>query len=203
MSWSNSNLEARITLISVLLLCSSLHSFRVDVSLIVTVIAVVFSRGRVLIGLKFFIPLITLFIFWSFLLGGIDKLPTLIALIAIGLLVMCIKPEDIAYALMYFKIPPRIAYSICIAIRLLHISLIDLRNISAVLSIESGLSKYVKLLKALTSVLILRSYSIAESLYSRGFNLDRKVVLVRKPKLFDWLLLVSSIAVFIYSLKQA
>ena len=201
MSWSNSNLEARTTLVSVLLLCSSLHSFRLDVSLIVTAIAIVFSRGRVLIGLKFFIPLIALFVLWSFLLGGIDKLPTLVALIAIGLLVVCIKPEDIAYALMYFRIPPKIAYSICIAIRLLHIAFVDLRNISAVLSIESrGLKRYVKLLKAFTSLLILRSFSIAESLYSRGFDLDRKIILVRKPKIIDWFLLSVSLFIFLWSL---
>ena len=201
MSWSNSNLEARTTLVSVLLLCSSLHSFRLDVSLIVTAIAIVFSQGRVLVGLKFFIPLIALFALWSFLLGGIDKLPTLVALIAIGLLVVCIKPEDIAYALMYFRIPPKIAYSICIAIRLLHIAFVDLRNISAVLSIESrGLKRYVKLLKAFTSLLILRSFSIAESLYSRGFDLDRKIILVRKPKIVDFILLACSICVLVYSL---
>jgi len=200
MSWSNFNLEARITLISIFLLCSSLHSFRLDVSLVVTAIAVVFSRGKVLIGLTFSAPLIAIFVLWSFLLGGVEKIPTFIALIAVGFLVISLKPEEIAYALMFFRIPPKIAYAICIAMRLLRIAFTDLQNISAILSIESrGLNRYTKLLKALTSVLVLRSFSIAESLYSRDFDLNKRIVLVRKPNLIDWLLLVSSATVFVYS----
>jgi len=200
MSWLNFNLEARITLVSIFLLCSSLHSFRLDLSLIVTAIAVVFSKGRVLVGLVFSAPLIALFALWSFLLGGVEKIPTFIGLIAVGFLVIGLKPEEIAYALMYFRIPPKIAYAICIAMRLLRISVVDLQNISAVLSIESrGFKRYAKLLKALTSVLILRSFSIAESLYSRSFDLNKRVVLVRKPNLIDWLLLISSTTVFAYS----
>ena len=200
MSWLNFNLEARITLVSIFLLCSSLHSFRVDVSLVVIAIAVVFSRGKVLVGLMLSTPLIVLFMLWSFLLGGIEKIPTFIALIAVGFLVIGLKPEEIAYALMYFRIPPKIAYAICIAMRLLRIAITDLQNISAVLSIESrGFKRYAKLLKALTSVLVLRSFSIAESLYSRGFDLNKRIVLVRKPNLIDWLLLVSSTTVFVYS----
>ncbi len=200
MSWLNFNLEARITLVSIFLLCSSLHSFRLDVSLVVTAIAVVFSRGKVLVGLIFSAPLIALFALWSFLLGGVEKIPTFIALIAVGFLVIGLKPEEIAYAMMYFRIPPKIAYAICIAMRLLRIAITDLQNISAVLSIESrGFKRYAKLLKALTSVLVLRSFSIAESLYSRGFDLNKRIVLVRKPNLIDWLLLVSSTTVFVYS----
>jgi CBS domain containing-hemolysin-like protein len=172
-----------------------------DVSLVVTAIAVVFSKGRVLVGLVFSAPLIAFFALWSFLLGGIEKIPTFIALITVGFLVIGLKPEEIAYALMFFRIPPKIAYAICIAMRLLRIAFTDLQNISAVLSIESrGFKKYAKLLKALTSVLVLRSFSIAESLYSRSFDLNKKIVLVRRPNLIDWLLLASSIAVFVYSL---
>jgi energy-coupling factor transport system permease protein len=171
------------------------------VSLVVTAIAVVFSRGKVLVGLIFSAPLIALFALWSFLLGGVEKIPTFIALIAVGFLVIGLKPEEIAYAMMYFRIPPKIAYAICIAMRLLRIAITDLQDISTVLSIESrGLKRYAKLLKALTSILVLRSFSIAESLYSRSFDLNKRIVLVRNPNTIDWLLLVSSTAVFVYSL---
>ncbi len=201
MSLSNFDLEARTTLLSIFLLCSSLHSFRLDVSLLVTAIAVLFSRGRVLVGLVFTSPLIAFFVLWSLLLGGIEKIPTFIALITLGFLVLGLKPEEIAYALMFFRIPPKIAYAICISMRFLRIAFTDLQNISSVLSIESrGFKKYANLLKAFTSVLILRSFSIAESLYSRGFDLNKRIVLVRKPKVVDFILLTCSICVFIHSI---
>jgi len=199
MSLLNSKLEARFAILSMFLLCSSLHRF--EISPIVTTIAVLFSRGKVLIGLIYSTPLIALFLIWSLLLGGVERIITFIALMSVGFLILGLKPEEVAYALMFFRIPPKIAYAICISMRFLRIAFEDLRNLLGILSIECrGFRRYSMLLKALTSISILRSFSIAESLYSRNFDLNKRIVLVRKPKIIDFLLLASSIFVFVLSL---
>ncbi len=212
MSWSRfrfssllrSDLDARFVIISIPLLSLSLHTFRWDTALIVIAIVTFFTRGRALIGLLYTSPLIVIFSFWSLLFGGFFLIPTVVALFSIGFLSVGLTAEEIGYALMYFRFPPKIAYSLCFSMRFLRLSIVDLQNVLDVLSLENvrGFRYYLHLLKALTSLMILRAFSTAVSLYSRGFDLDRRIVFVKKPGLWDFGILLCSILCLMYSIYR-
>jgi len=196
-----SNLEPRIGLLSVLILCISTYSFRIDVALAVILLTLAFNPKKTLAGLFASIPFIAFFAFISLILGGLEKIPAVIAFVCIGCLLYGIQPEDFGYALMYFRIPPKFAHSIVIAMRMFQILIRDLRLTSEALKLSEirGFGYYVKILKALSAIAVLRAFAIAETLYSRRFDFNRRIVRCKKPKLEDWILLVFSILILCYT----
>jgi energy-coupling factor transporter transmembrane protein EcfT len=146
-------------------------------------------------------PFIAFFGLISFVLGGFEKTLTVIALICIGCLLYGIQPEEFSYALMFFRIPPKLAHSIAIAMRMFQILIGDFRLTSEALKVSGikGLGYYVKLLKAFSAVTVLRAFAMAETLYSRRFDFDRRIVRCRKPKPKDWILLALSTLIFCYT----
>ncbi len=193
----HSDLEPRLGLISALILCASAYSFRIDVAFAVISVSIAFSPRRVFACLVASLPFIAFFAVVSLLLGGLEKLATVVALVCAGSLLCGVQPEKFGYALMSFGIPPRIANSIVVAMRMFQLAVRDIRMTSEALSFERG--SYLKLLRAFTAVLVLRSIAISEVLYSRGFDFDRRITLCERPKAKDWALLSLSILVAIYT----
>ncbi len=197
---SKSNLEPRIGLISVLILCISAYSFRIDVALAVIMLTLAFNPRKTLAGLFALIPFLTFFAFVSLFLGGFEKIPTMIALVCVGCLLYGIQPEEFSYALMYFRIPPKFAHSIAIAMRMLQILIRDFRLTSEALRLSfKGFGYYIKLLKAFSAITVLRAFAMAETLYSRRFDFDRRMVRCRRPELRDWILLTLSVLILCYT----
>lgn len=196
-----SGLEPRIGLISVLILCISAYSFRIDSALAIILLTLIFNPRKTLAGLITSIPFVIFFAFVSFILGGFEKIPTVIALICIGCLLYGIQPEDFSYALMFFRIPPKFAHSIAIAMRMFQILIRDFKFTSETLKLSEigGFGYYVKLLKAFSAITVLRAFAMAETLYSRKFDFSRRVVRCKKPKFKDWTLLVLSILILCYT----
>ncbi len=196
-----SDLEPRIAIVSMIIICISLYSFRIDVAIIAFIIALIFSRGRILFGIFTLLPLISLFVLFSAVFGGIKKIPAMISLFSIGFLIIGIHPEEIAYALMYFRFPPSFCYYVCISMRLLRVIARDLEYVSDCMRLEGirGFRYYLKILKALATISVLRSISIAESMYSRGIDLGRRIVIVKNPGAKDLALLTSSILLLLWS----
>ena len=99
---------------------------------------------------------------------------------------------------MYFKLPPRFAYAIAISVRFLQKVLKDLEYLNGLRKFEKF--SYLELLKRLTNLIIIRAIAMAESLESRGFNLDKRIKILRKPTSIDWLLLTISASILVLSL---
>ncbi len=196
-----SDFEPRICLVSVLILCISAYSFRIDVALVIIFLTFLFNPKKTLAGLLASTPFIAFFGLISFVLGGLEKILTVIALICIGCLLYGIQPEKFGYSLMYFRIPPKLAHSISIAMRMFQILVRDLRLTSEALRLSGvkGFEYYVKLMKAFSAITVLRAFAMAETLYSRGFNFDRRIIRCEKPKLKDWSLLLLSILIACYT----
>ncbi len=193
--------EARTCITSSLILTLSVYSFRIDVALLVIALTLVASPRKTLRFLSITLPFTIPFVLAAFLLGGVRKIPTVFALICVGSLLIGIQPERFGYALMYFRIPPRFAYSISIAVRMFHVLVEDTRRIVELLRTEKlGRFEFVsRLLKSLSAIAVLRAISMAEVLYSRGIDLDRRVIVCERPKLRDYALLLSSISILLYT----
>ena len=133
-----SDLEPRTCLISVLILCISAYSFRIDVALAIILLTFAINPKKTLAGLLASIPFIAFFGLISFVLGGFEKILTVIALICIGCLLYGIQPENFSYALMFFKIPPKFAHSIAIAMMMFQILIRDLKLTSEALRLSGA-----------------------------------------------------------------
>ena len=193
----SSDLEARCGLVSVIILSLSAYTFRVDTAILIILLTLVFCPKKVLCGLLFSLPIISFFAVTSYLFGGLGNLPTVVALLCIGFLLYGITPEEFAGALMYFRFPTSFSHTIALAVRMFHIIVTDFERISEALKGERGY--YLKLLKALTAVTIVRAFTMAEALYAKGFDFDRRVIVCRRPKFRDYALLLSSISILLYT----
>ncbi len=192
----SSRFEARTALISSVLLSLALI-INGKVSPLVMAITLVFNL-RVLRAVLKALPMITFYAISSIFLGGVENLLTMTALLILFLFVYGLKAEELAYALMYFRIPPRFAYAVCLSLRMLQNLSRDLNELLSLKKIENF--GYFELLRRLTNLMFMRAIAMAESLESRGFDLDRKIILVRKPDLRDYVLLISSITTVFLSL---
>ncbi len=197
----DSDFEPRTCLISVLILTISAYSFRIDIAFTIILLTFAFNPKKTTAGLLASTPFMLFFAFASFILGGFEKIPTVIALICIGCLLYGIQPEKFSYALMFFRVPPKLAHSIAIAMRMFQILIRDFELTSEALRLSGagGFSYYFKLPKAFSAIAVLRAFTMAEVLYSRGFDFDRRIVKCENPKLRDWLLLALSISIACYT----
>ncbi len=193
----SSDLEARCGLLSVILLSLSAYSFRKDTAILIILLAFAFCPKKILYGLIFSTPVIAFFAITSYLLGGFSNLLTVVALLSIGFLLYGIIPEEFGSALMYFKFPPSFSHTIALAVRMFHVLIVDFERIAEALKGER--MYHFKLLKALTAVALIRALTIAEALYAKGFDFDRKVIVCRKPKAKDYALLICSISILLYT----
>ncbi|WP_456327740.1 hypothetical protein [Archaeoglobus sp.] len=192
----SSRFEVRTALISTLLLSLSiLLDQRMALPILILTVAFNF---KVLKALAKLTPLIALYVASSLFLGGIDKILTMVSLLSLFLFLYDLNPEEVGFALMYFRFPPRFAYSICISLRLLQNVSNDLNNLLQLKKLERF--GYLELLKRLTNVAVIRAVSMAESLKSRSFDLDMRITHVNKPSLKDYALLLSSITLALLSL---
>ncbi len=192
----SSRFEVRTALISTLLLSLSiLLDQRMALPILILTVAFNF---KVLKALAKLTPLIVLYVASSLFLGGIDKILTMVSLLSLFLFLYDLNPEEVGFALMYFRFPPRFAYSICISLRLLQNVSNDLNNLLQLKKLERF--GYLELLKRLTNVAVIRAVSMAESLKSRSFDLDMRITHVNKPSLKDYALLLSSITLALLSL---
>ncbi len=192
----SSRFEVRTALISTLLLSLSILLDQ-RMSLPILILTVAFNF-KVLKALAKLTPLIALYVASSLFLGGIDKILTMVSLLSLFLFLYDLNPEEVGFALMYLRFPPRFAYSICISLRLLQNVSNDLNNLLQLKKLERF--GYLELLKRLTNVVVIRAVSMAESLKSRSFDLDMRITHVNKPSLKDYALLLSSITLALLSL---
>ncbi len=195
----SSSFEPRTCILSVILLTLSAYSFRIDTALAITLVTLIFNPKRTLKGLKISLPFLLFFAVISLLLGGFEKIPTVISLVCIGCLLNGISAEEFGYTLMGIGVPPKFANSIIVAMRMFQIILRDFELSTEALRVNGERRYHLKLLKVLTSIAVLRAFSVAEALYSKGFDFDKKVVRFRKPEVKDYLLLLLSIAIFCYT----
>lgn len=193
--------EARTCLISSFLLTFTLYTFRIDVALVVIALALAINHKRTIYCLMLSLPFLGFFCIVAFLLGGLGKIPTVLALICVGSFLLGVQPEKFGYALMYFRIPPKFAHSVSLAIRMFHILIEDMRRIMELLRLEElGKLEFItRLLKSLSAIAVVRALSIAEVLYSRGFDFDSRIVMCDPPKAKDYVLLLSSISILLYT----
>lgn len=193
--------EARTCLISSLLLTFPLYTFRIDVALVVIALALVINYRRTVFCIKLSLPFLGFFCIVALLLGGLSKIPTILALVCVGSFLLGVQPEKFGYALMYFRIPPKFAYSVSLAVRMFHVLMTDMKNIVELLRLEElgKLGFIMKLLKSLSAIAVVRALSIAEVLYSRGFDFDKRIVMCDPPKAKDFALLLASISILLYT----
>ncbi len=195
----SSSFEPRTCILSVFILMISAYSFRIDTAFAISLATLLFNPRNTLKGLKLSLPFLLFFAIISLLLGGFEKIPTVISLVCIGCLLSGISAEEFGYTLMGIGVPPRFANSIIVAMRMFQIILRDFELSIEALKVSREKRYYLKLLRVLTSIAVLRAFSVAEALYSKGFDFDRKVVRFRKPEIRDYLLLLTSIAIFCYT----
>ncbi len=193
----SSRFEARTVLVSLLFLSTSLLSFKLLISLIVLILSLVFNI-RIIKTLTKFLPLILIYLLFSILFGGFSKFPTFVSILSLYLFLHNSDVEELSSSLIYFKLPPRFAYAIAISVRFLQNVLKDLEYLNGLRKFEKF--SYLELLKRLTNLIIIRAIAMAESMESRGFNLDKRIKILRKPTSIDWLLLTISASILVLSL---
>ncbi|WP_457550370.1 hypothetical protein [Archaeoglobus sp.] len=192
----SSRFEARTALISTLLLSLSVMiNQRMALPILILTLALNFNVLKALAKLT---PLIAFYVVSALFLGGVDRILTMVTLLSLFLFLYDLNPEEVGFALMYFRLPPRFAYSICISLRLLQNVSNDLNNLLQIKKLERF--GYLELLKRLTNIAVIRAISMAESLKSRSFDLDMRISNVNEPKLKDYVLLFSSIILALLSL---
>lgn len=208
-----SDVEARTALISAALISLAIYisSFHPIISAIAIFTAILSCQNpmKVVKGITASLPFLLFFAASSYFLGG-DAVYTarvtfgLAALIAIGSGILYgMLPEDLTYALMYFRIPYRYASLISLAFRMFQVFIRDVAHAIEALKLsgERGFSYYRKLIKTIASIAVLRSIGISETLYSRGFNLSGRVQpRVKKLGSFDYLLLLISALILVIAI---
>ncbi|RLI76992.1 hypothetical protein DRP05_11555 [Archaeoglobales archaeon] len=169
-------LNGRIAILAVFMFTVSIYTsgFNPIISTLISIFILVFSRSSIY-GIIASIPFLILFSVSILFFGGDLKIVlAIIALITIGSGILYgVDVEELRSALVYFKIPKKIVFTLFLAFRMFQIYVRDLKNISEVLSLsETGLSYYTKLMKTFISVIVLRSIAISETLYSRNLQFD-------------------------------
>lgn len=197
------NLDGRMAIISSLLLSLSIYisAFNPLISTLILIFIVFFARNSVY-GLIASTPFLILFLISIIFFGGdLSVILAIAALISIGSgILYSVDVEDFRKALMYFKIPGRFAFMLSLAFRMFQIYVIDLKNISEVLFLTktSKFSYYKKLMKTFVSIIVLRSISFSETLYSRDLKFDYDVEFELKRE--DYVLIAFSTLVLALSL---
>ncbi len=199
--------DARVVMVCTPALTLALYisSFRVEVSLLIMAIACMYAGLRALKAVIIASPFLAFFAASSLLLSDATHAATttfgLASLVALGSVLAAIPPAELSCALVYFKVPYRFAFLVSLAVRMFRVYIRDLRQAMEAMKLsgERGVAIYAKLLKAMTSIAVLRSIAIAETLYSRGFS-GKAECFCRRPSRFDYLVLLFSAIVLVYSL---
>ncbi|RLI74782.1 hypothetical protein DRO97_05040 [Archaeoglobales archaeon] len=197
------NLDGRVAITSSLLLSLSIYisAFNPLISTLILIFVVFFARNSVY-GLIASTPFLILFSISVVFFGGdLSVILAIAALISIGSGILYgVDVEGFRKALMYFKIPGRFAFILSLAFRMFQIYVRDLKNISEVLFLTktSKVSYYKKLMKTFVSVIVLRSISFSETLYSRDLKFDYDVEFELKRE--DYVLIAFSTLVLVLSI---
>ncbi len=198
--------EGRTTVLSVIFLTLSIYvsSFSPVTSAIVVLLCVL-RKADCLNALPLFLPFIGFFAVSSFLLGGpyhsgVMTLTT-IALLLSGILVSSLPPSEFALSLSWIGVPESWAFQVALALRVFYVLKEDARHCFEAAKFE-GKFPYLRAVKAFVSVSILRSVALAETLYCRSYSGKIPGVL-KKPKVADYLFLVSSVLLLAFSIVWA
>ena len=194
------DLEGRCTLISIFLLSLSVYTsgFSFVVCFVAFAVSVYFTKGKSLNTVAAFAPFYVLIVISGFLFDLEYALKVTIAfaiLLSVGTLVYSSKIEEIAGALIFLRFPKKFVSTIQLAVSVLPLLVNDLNEISEVVG-GRGLEYYKRILKAFVSTSILRSLSVAEALFSKGFDYN-PIYEIRTPKREDFILLLLSLLLFL------
>ena len=194
------NLEGRCVLLSSLFLSSSIYisGFNVLISLCSIAISAAFSKGKVLRFIFGFLPVIIL-LFISSLISGFNVLIAFIGILCSGALITSSKYPEIAGALIYFRFPEKFVSYVGISLALLPTVINDLENVKFLYG--RSVKEYYSMLKAFVAAVIIRSLSLGETLYSKGFT-EKIYYEVRKPNAIDLALLSLSSLLFLSTVLQ-
>ncbi len=192
------NREGRSCLLSAVLLSASVYASSMDwlTSSVIVLFSSIATRGRALKILTGLLPLYVLFGI-SILFTGIYGVKTLLAFLALmsaGSMVYSTNINEIAGALLFFRIPKKVVSVLTLAVSMLPMLLEDFQNVVEVH--RDGAFKHYRLLKAFVSTAILRAISLSESLYSKNFTY-RAFGTIRRPDKKDIAIVAISATIFI------
>ncbi len=199
-------IEGRTAIVSSLLLTTSIYisGFSIYISTLVLILVFLFFP-KIILNIKKFIPFLMFFFLSSFILSSlyysIKITLSIFAILMSGLIVTNLSTSEFSKALTYFKIPESWALSVSLALRMLRVLETDICRCfeAAKLDSKSKFETYFKVLKAFTAIAVLRSVSLAEALYCKGYS-GKVLGELRKPSLKDVVFLLLSIFVLILSL---
>jgi len=199
------DLDSRVSIISTILLTTSIYlsNFHVVVSILILIFITAFSKNAIF-GILASIPFLILFsISITFFGGNLLVVLAIAALISIGSGILYgTNIEELRKALIYFKVPKKVAFILSLAFRMFYIYIKDLRNISEILALNevSRISYYKKMMKTFVSIAILRSIAIAEAIYSKDLKFDANFDMKFKMKRKDTILLIFSLSTLAISI---
>lgn len=188
----------RSTLFALLTSSIYLSGFSIPASLCSVAISAFFSKGKVLRFILGFLPVLLL-LFISSLISGFNVLIAFVGILCSGALITSSKYSEIVGALIYFKFPEKFASYVGIPLALLPTVVNDLENVKFLYG--GGARKYYSMLKAFVAAVIIRSLSLGETLYSKGFS-EKAYYEIRKPKAIDLALLSLSSLLFFSTFLQ-
>ncbi len=192
------NREGRTCLLSAILLSGSVYISSMNwlTSSVIVVFSIIATRGRALKFLAGLLPFYVLFGISIVFTGihGVKALLAFLALISAGSMVYSTNINEIAGALLFFRIPKKVVSVLTLAISMLPMLLEDFQNVRELY--QGGVSKYYRLLKAFVSTAILRAISLSESLYSKNFTY-RAFGTIRRPDKKDVAIVTASAVIFV------
>ncbi len=192
--------EGRTCLISAALLSASVYVSSMNwlVSLAVISLSIAVTYGRALKLLAGLLPFYLLFGISIVFTGlyGVKTFLAFLALVSAGGVVYSTSVNELAGALLFFRVPKRAVSILTIAVSMLPMLLEDFQNVRELY--QGGVSRYYVLLKAFVSTAILRAISMSESLYSKNYTY-RTFGKLRRPDKKDVLVVVASAAIFVLS----
>lgn len=192
--------EGRTCLISAALLSASVYVSSMNwlVSLAVISLSIAVTYGRALKLLAGLLPFYLLFGISIVFTGlyGVKTFLAFLALISAGGVVYSTSVNELAGALLFFRVPKRAVSILTIAVSMLPMLLEDFQNVRELY--QGGVSRYYVLLKAFVSTAILRAINMSESLYSKNYTY-RAFGKLRRPDKKDVLVVVASAAIFVLS----
>lgn len=197
------DIEGRCALISVILLSLSVYTshFSFASCSIAMAITLFFTKSRALRVVAAFLPFYILILLSGFLFDMRYALKSAFAfatLLSVGTIIYSSRMNEIAGALIFFKIPKRFVCVVQLALSIVPHLINDLNEISEVIE-ERRLGYYAKLLKVFVSTAILRALSFSEALFSKNFNYE-PLYEIRYPKVRDFILLGLSLLLFLSTL---
>lgn len=174
-----------------------ISNFNSIVSTIVLAATLCFKASRNLLILS--APLLFLILVFLVLFGSDLTIAVgFAAIISSGGIITNTSPEVLRNTLSWFRLPEKVILSFYIPFRLFYLLVLDIDTILPLNRVEGRWSSYLKSLKTLISVSVLRTLAISEAIYST--NPSFKFYDGLKPKTSDIYVLILSIVILVISL---